>query len=77
MQQKWFKRKTYGWGWTPSTWQGWTIAALYIVLVILFTTTIDANSSPREWMFTFVLPFVFLTLTFVRIAYKKGESPKL
>ena len=28
----WFRRKKYGWGWTPSTWQGWTVVG-FILLV--------------------------------------------
>lgn len=31
----WFARKTIGWGWTPATWQGWLVTALYVVIVFL------------------------------------------
>ena len=30
----WFKRKLYGWGWTPAKWQGWCLTLLYSVLVL-------------------------------------------
>ncbi len=33
-QKLWFKRKLYGWGWTPATWQGWFVTLSYIVLVL-------------------------------------------
>ena len=72
----WFKRKLYGWGWTPSSWQGWLIVSLYVFLIIIFSLTIDENSPLQEIMFTFVLPVVLLTVALVRIAYKKGEKPK-
>lgn len=71
----WFKRKLYGWGWTPVTWQGWLVTFIYIALLILFAMTIDENSPAREVVFTFILPATLLTLTFLRIAYKKGERP--
>jgi hypothetical protein len=71
----WFKKKLYGWGWTPATWQGWLITLIYVLLIIIFAQTIDDISPVREVMFTFVLPVVFLTITFIRIAYKKGEKP--
>jgi hypothetical protein len=74
-QGYWFKRKLYGWGWTPATWQGWVITCIYIGLVILFSLTIDENSPTREVIFTFVLPIFLLTVSFIRIAYKKGEKP--
>lgn len=72
----WFKRKLYGWGWTPSSWEGWLITLVYLVLVVLFSLTIDENSPTKEIMFTFVFPVVLLTITFIRIAYNKGEKPR-
>lgn len=72
----WFKRKLYGWGWTPATWQGWAVTTLYIFLVVAFATTIDKSSPTREIMFTCILPITLLTFTFIRICYKKGETPK-
>lgn len=75
-KQYWFKRKTYGWGWYPATWQGWLVTLIYTVLIIALALTVDENSPSREVMFTFVLPLVLLTLTFLRIAYKTGESPR-
>lgn len=72
----WFKRKLYGWGWTPVTWQGWLTTFGYIGLVAAFALTIDQDSPPQEIAFTFALPVVLLTATFIRIAYKKGESPR-
>jgi len=72
----WFKRKVFGWGWVPATWQGWTITAIYIALVIALASTLDKYSSPNEVMFVFALPVVLLTATFLRIAYKTGEPPK-
>lgn len=72
----WFKSKLYGWGWAPVTWQGWTVFFIYLTLTILFALTIDGNSPPREIMFTFILPFILLTITFIRICYKTGERPR-
>lgn len=71
----WFKKKLYGWGWTPARWQGWAVLIAYIVLVSLFAFTIDENSPTREIFFTFILPTILLTATLIRICYKKGEKP--
>jgi len=71
----WFKRKCFGWGWTPVTWQGWLVTLIYIGFLALFSLTIDEKSTMREMAFTFMLPVIFLTITFIRIAYKKGEKP--
>ncbi len=72
----WFKRKLYGWGWTPVTWQGWLVTLFYIGIVLALSLTIDDASPSREIAFMFVLPFVVLTAAFLRIAYKTGEKPK-
>lgn len=72
----WFKRKLWGWGFTPVKWQGWVVVGLYIVALLFFALTIDEASSDREVVFTFLLPFVFLTTVLIRICYKKGEKPR-
>lgn len=72
----WFKRKLYGWGWTPVKWQGWAVIALYVILITLFALTIDETSPQNEIWFTFVIPSTLLTVTLIRICYAKGEKPK-
>lgn len=72
----WFKRKLYGWGWAPATWQGWAVTFVYVAVSIFFVLTIDETSPNSEVAFTFFLPFVLLTIMFLRICYKKGEKPK-
>ena len=72
----WFKRKAYGWGWTPATWQGWAILVVYAILIVLFALTIDNTSSMSEVMFTFLLPTVLLTMALIKVSYSKGEKPR-
>ena len=50
----WFKRKTYGYGWTPATWQGWLIIAVWIGLVLLNGYRLDST-----WNFTDKVAIVF------------------
>ena len=72
----WFRRKVFGWGWTPTTWQSWLVIAGYLFSVLAFLFTIDATSPPREIMFTFGLPVIFLTITLILVCYRKGERPR-
>lgn len=72
----WFKRKLYGWGWTPATWQGWLVIALYIAIAVALGLTLDENSPTKEIVFTFLLPLTLATVTLIRICYKKGEKPR-
>ncbi|MFA5273116.1 MAG: hypothetical protein WC353_03055 [Candidatus Peribacter sp.] len=75
-QKLWFKRKLYGWGWVPVSWQGWLVTFGYVGIAMALALTIDDNSPTREVAFMFVLPFAILTAMFIRLAYKKGEKPR-
>jgi len=34
-KQPWFGPKSsFGWGWTPITWQGWTVTGLYLLTIL-------------------------------------------
>ncbi len=70
----WFKRKLYGWGWTPATKEGWLLIVGYAVfvigLVLCFEKQIIAYSS--QYLFIVAL----LMILFLGIIVKKGESPK-
>ncbi len=72
----WFKRKTYGWGWTPVTWQGWLVTGIYVAVLVALGATIDEASSRREVAFMFVLPLTLATVALIRICYQKGEAPR-
>ncbi len=76
MKKLWFKRKRYGWGWYPATWQGWLITFSYVLSVIVLGTTIKKNSSPVNIFLTFPLPLIILTICFIKIAYARGEKPR-
>lgn len=69
-EKLWFKRKLYGWGWTPATWQGWLVLGVYVALLVASSLTIDDNSPPREVMFTFILPVILLTIALIRVCYR-------
>lgn len=72
----WFRRKWFGWGWYPASVEGWIVTMAYIILVIIFASTLDDNSTRSEAVFTFFLPLVLLTVTFLKICYYRGEKPR-
>ena len=76
MANYWFKRKRYGWGLRPATWQGWTSLAIFVALVILNTMRLDAGSrSAGDTLRPFVIQTVALALIFIVVAFWKGERP--
>ncbi len=79
-KQYWFKRKIWGWGWVPATWQGWLTTLLYILVILFLLHTreesILGNPDSGSNFLVFGLPFIILTMLFIFVAYKKGEKPK-
>ena len=78
----WFKRKLFGWGWTPVTWQGWLVTVALIAFVvwrgIVFDTVVMAgNTEPTQaqllWFFAQVFGAI---LVLIVIAWRTGETPK-
>jgi len=65
----WFKRKLYGWGWTPATKEGWFLMAFYVfsILYIAFTEAVVE---------TLLLEVSVVTALFIFVVFLKGESPK-
>jgi hypothetical protein len=76
----WFKRKLYGWGWTPSAWQGWLVTLVYFILILIFVLNIEEsipeNPDSGSNFLVLGLPIILLSLLFIYIAYKKGEKPR-
>jgi hypothetical protein len=75
----WFKRKLYGWGWTPATWEGWIVILVYLVCVIVPTRALvmlaRANGDDMPPPFK-LIPLVVFTTILIVICYKKGEKPR-
>lgn len=77
MKKIWFRRKYFGWGWQPVTWQGWLITIIYIFLLILFALKLDSRAhSVSDSLISFALPFIVLTTIIIIICYKTGEKPR-
>jgi hypothetical protein len=76
----WFKRKLYGWGWTPVRWQGWMVILAYVLLILALVLTrekdIAGNPESGSNFLTFALPIIVLTALLITICYKKGEKPR-
>ena len=73
----WFKRKIYGWGWTPARWQGWLTFLIFILILIISSTYLAEKEIPTFYDFTISFAIMILSaLILIFIAYKKGEKPK-
>lgn len=71
----WFKRKLYGWGWTPATKAGWLVTLLFLIFVAVLVVTYEeqlVTLSDGE----FVVGLLAGLLLFLTIVAKTGESPR-
>lgn len=66
----WFKSKSYGWGWTPASKEGWIATIVFIAAVIYVATEYAENNTPM-----FLGSLLALVAVFILIAYYTGEKP--
>lgn len=75
----WFKRRRYGYGWIPTTWQGMVVVISFIVIIfsssVLLLKDVPENTYQSE--VGVFLALVFLsTSVLIFITSKKGPQPK-
>lgn len=76
----WFKRKLFGWGWTPATIEGWMVTLFYFIfiayLIIVKGKELEPTAGAGDALRIIILPLLLSTFLFIWIAYKKGEKPE-
>lgn len=72
----WFKRKLYGWGWTPVKWQGWLVTLGFIAFIIWQSVLLAQIEEPSDTdiMLFFTLLVLCVALLIV-ICFRTGEPP--
>ena len=76
-EKLWFKRKLYGWGWTPVTWQGWLVLVVFVGGIVGNAYRIDSLSySEYETSVKFLSQTAAAVVLLIIICWKKGERPR-
>lgn len=78
VKKYWFKRRRYGYGWTPVTWQGWITISIYLFALLGYAFTMD-EASPEgtiEDVYAFLGIVAGMTLALIAITALKGPRPK-
>lgn len=76
MKKLWFKRKTYGWGWTPATWEGWAVLLGFFILIGLNYWRLFDPSNEADFLVYFLPQTWLLLLILILVCYKTGEKPR-
>jgi hypothetical protein len=74
----WFRAKRFGYGWTPASWQGWTLLAVWAAgFTALVIAVVAAAAASNAVAFGILLLASFAwTLALVWISYRHGEPPR-
>jgi uncharacterized membrane protein YjgN (DUF898 family) len=75
MNEFWFKPKTFGYGATPTTWQGWALVVLYFVIIaIVSAVMVDREGPIAAWIGWAVIVSV-ITILASRIMRHRTDGP--
>ena len=67
-KKAWFgPRKYFGWGWTPTSWEGWVTILVYIVTVVWTLDTFPESSIS-------IYVVIILTAILLLIAFLTGDK---
>ena len=75
----WFKRKRYGWGFTPVTWQGWLVIVDFIILAIggaILLMPGGAQQTSSSEILRFAGYLTVLTGIVLYISLARGPKPR-
>ncbi len=78
MNNYWFKRKRYGYGFVPVTWQGW--ASIGIYLLVIFGGLLSIRDMPEDDFSAeasiYLLVVLIATSALIIVSYKHGPTLK-
>ncbi len=69
-----FKRKLYGWGWTPATREGWLVILAFLA-IILWIAASHSRMSDQNNLFWFFVKLAIAVVSLITICVIKGEKP--
>ena len=72
----WFKRKKFGYGWTPSTWEGWLVTIAFILLLLGLAVNLGDTPSNKKLIFEYFIPFIVLIAILLKVTREHGEKPR-
>jgi hypothetical protein len=76
----WFRARSYGWGWTPVTIEGWLVLAVFLIGVAvdlaIFTYRLHSGADQRSAMISFLVWLGILVAALIAVCFTTGERPR-
>ena len=74
MHEFWFKPKTYGYGATPTTWEGWAVVAVFLVVVAVMSFMLLGRERTFAHWAAWGAVLLFATLSLTMISWAKTDG---
>ena len=72
----WFKRKLYGYGWTPARKEGWLTLGVYLIFVLGVAFLGEQTLTAPEIITHVIAPIIGATILLIVISWRTGEPLK-
>lgn len=72
----WFKRKRYGYGWTPSNLEGWLLIVAYLAIVILGVFFFSDKLESGDPLYSIVYLIFVIMSTTILLLITVRKAPK-
>jgi hypothetical protein len=79
MSKFWFRARSYGWGWTPASVEGWLVTLVFLAalaaVTVIFVYQVRGGVGRVSATLQFLLAVAILTGLLLAIAWLTGERP--
>jgi hypothetical protein len=73
----WFRAKSYGWGWTPASIEGWLVLGLFFagiaIDVAVFTRRLHSGVGVKAATIAFLVWVAVLSAALIAVGWMTGE----
>jgi len=74
VHQYWFKPKTFGYGATPSTWEGWLALAVYVVVISVCAVAVSVHRESLSALVSSLTVLALATAVFTLVTVRKTDG---
>ncbi len=72
----WFRRKLYGYGWTPAKPAGWATTLIYLLFILAVVWRPEETNGPFSEQRDVIVFVIAATVLFIVITWRTGEPLK-
>lgn len=78
MKTYWFKRRRYGYGWTPVVWQGWATVGAFLLFAVgmAFAPLLWPTLSDLQFLALYLIAMLAGLATLLRLGTVHGPKPR-